>query len=152
MTFLRVKYHLQEKLCWSFCVIIKIWRRKYQNGEKYAQTGKTRLLPRIHRNWRYSEYHLNNVIGKHLLIFEKLVVVLGVMNIVACQWSGKTNMVIVKFLIGKNAQYVLKEKYILRNILLYDHNENNHNSKIRKTFINQNFVYIIVNFMVWWKI
>ena len=58
-------------------------------------------------------------------------------------------MVIVKFLIGKNAQYVLKEKYILRNILLYDHNENKHNSKIRKIFINQNFVYIIVNFMVW---
>lgn len=58
-------------------------------------------------------------------------------------------MVIVKFLIGKNAQYVLKEKYILRNILLYDHNENNNNRKIRKTFINQNFVYIIVNFMVW---
>lgn len=58
-------------------------------------------------------------------------------------------MVIVKFLIGKNAQYVLKEKYILRNILLYDHNENNNNRKIRKTFINQNFVYIIVNFTVW---
>ena len=72
------------------------------------------------------------------LIFEKLDVVLEVMDIVACKRLGKTNRVIVKLLNCKDSQYNLEKKYKLRNIALYNHDESE-NSNSRKIFINQSF-------------
>ena len=80
---------------------------------------------------------MNNLLeGHNLLIFEKLDIVLEVMDIVACHRLGKVNRVIVKLLNCKDSQYILEKKYKLRNIALYNHDESE-NSNSRKIFINQ---------------
>lgn len=81
----------------------------------------------------------NDLLKEHvLLIFEKLDVVLEEMDIVACHRLGKTNRVIVKLFKRKDHQCILEEKYKLRNIVLYDHDESKNSNRSRKIFINQN--------------
>ena len=50
--------------------------------------------------------------------FEELGVVLEVMDIVPCYRLGKMNRVFVKLLNQKDAQYILEDKYKLRNIVI----------------------------------
>ena len=58
----------------------------------------------------------NDLLEEHvLLIFEKLAVLLGAMDIVDCHRLEKTNRVIVKLLNRKDAQYIFEEKYKLAN-------------------------------------
>lgn len=58
----------------------------------------------------------NDLLEEHvLLIFEKLAVLLGAMDIVACHRLEKANRVIVKLLNRKDAQYIFEEKYKLAN-------------------------------------
>ena len=58
----------------------------------------------------------NDLLEEHvLLIFEKLAVLLGTMDIVDCHRLEKTNRVIVKLLNRKDAQYIFEEKYKLAN-------------------------------------
>ena len=81
---------------------------------------------------------INDVLKEHvLLIFEKLGVVFEEMDIVTCHRLGKTNRVIVKLLNHKDSQNILEEKYKLRNIVLYNHDDSENSNKIRKIFINQ---------------
>ena len=72
-----------------------------------------------------------------VLIFEKIGVLLEVMDIIACCRLGKTNRVFVKRLNGKNSQYILEKKYKLRNIALYNDNESENRNRSRKIAINQ---------------
>ena len=70
-----------------------------------------------------------------ILVFEKLGVVMEVMDIVACHGLGETGRVIVDLLNRKDAQNVLEEKHKLRSMNLYDDNTGTNNK--RKIFINQ---------------
>ena len=66
----------------------------------------------------------NDLLEEHvLLIFKKLGVVLEAMDIVVCHRLRKTNRVIVKLLNRKDSQYILENKFKLRNIELYSHDE-----------------------------
>ena len=59
----------------------------------------------------------NDLLVEHvLLIFEKIDVVLEAINVVACHRLRKPNRVIVKLLNHKDSQYILDQKYKLRNI------------------------------------
>ena len=79
----------------------------------------------------------NDLLEVHvLLIFEKLDVALEAMDIVVCHRLEKVNGVIVKLLIRKDSQYILKKKYKLRNTALYNYGESE-NSNSRKIFINR---------------
>ena len=51
--------------------------------------------------------------------FEEVGVVLEVMDIVPCYRLGKMNRVFVKLLNQKDAQYILEDKYKLRNIVIW---------------------------------
>ena len=63
----------------------------------------------------------NNLLKEHiLLIFEKLII-LEAMDIVACHRLRKLNRVIAKLLNHQDSQYILEEKYKLRNIVLYNY-------------------------------
>lgn len=75
-----------------------------------------------------------------LLIFESFCVVLEAMDIVACHRLRKTKRVFVKPLNRKDSQDILEEKYKLRNIVLYNHDESKNNRR-RKIFINQSLYY-----------
>ena len=68
---------------------------------------------------------------------EKLGVLFEAMDIVTCHRLGRTNRVIVKLLNHKDSQNILEEKYKLRNIVLYNHDDSENSNKIRKIFINQ---------------
>ena len=57
------------------------------------------------------------------------------MEIAACH--RLRNRVIVKLLNCKDSQYILEEKYKLRNMLLYNHDESENSNRSRKIFINQ---------------
>ena len=88
-----------------------------------------------------SSWITKDLLGKPvLLIFEKLAVVLEAMDIVACHRLRKTKRVFVKPLNRKDSQDILEEKYKLRNIVLYNHDESKNNRR-RKIFINQSLYY-----------
>ena len=79
----------------------------------------------------------NDLLEEHfLLVFEKLGVVLEVMDIGACHRLRKANRVIVKLLNRNDSQSILEKKHKLKNIALCNHDESK-NSNSRKIFINQ---------------
>ena len=79
----------------------------------------------------------NDLLEEHVsLIFEKLDIVLEVLDIVACHRLGKKNRVVVKLLNRKDSQCILEKKFKLRNFALHNHDDSK-NSNSRKIFINQ---------------
>ena len=95
--------------------------------------------------YRNSKYALRMIYSRNsskndilvVLIFEKIGVESEVMDIIACYRLGKTNRAFVKRLNGKDSQYILEKKYKLRNIALYNHDENESRNRSRKIAINQ---------------
>ena len=66
--------------------------------------------------------------GHALLSFEKFAVVLEAKNVVAGHRLEKTTRVIVKLLNIKDSQYILEKECKLRNIMLYNHDNESLNS------------------------
>ena len=92
---------------------------------------------------RLEQYHLRECIeiagfvssikndllqGQVLLSFEKFAVVLEAKDVVADHRLEKTTRVIVKLLNIKDSQYNLEKEYKLRNIMLYNHDNESVNS------------------------
>ena len=92
---------------------------------------------------------MNNLLeGHNLLIFEKLDIVLEVMDIVACHRLGKVNRVIVKLLNCKDSQYILERKYN-QAILCYIITIRVRTATVGNSSLMKAFAHIIESFMVW---